>query len=282
MFIGEYGDGSLWTPPNVSLHDNGWFVIPSDEGILSGGYDLSRVQYVDLGLWTTGFGHQVSYDISVADEFVVPDGETWAVEFITFYEYQSLTSTAGTINDVRVRIWNGKPDEGGVVIWGDLTTNRLVSSTFCGVYRATDYSQPLDMLRPIMASVCAVDVEIDAGEYWVEWTAGGTALSGPWAVPVVIAGEGTTGNALQFYLGWADATDSQTGEPQGLAFVVEGTKVGIIGGGPVFVDSFEVEVGAIEVELDTAEFEIEIDIDDVGLDSEGGTIELDGLNVEVK
>ena len=33
--------------------------------------------------------------------------------------------------------------------------------------------------------------------------------------------------------------------------------------------------------LDTAEFEIEIDIDDVGLDSEGGTIELGGLDVEV-
>ena len=42
-----------------------------------------------------------------------------------------------TINDLRVQIWNGAPNAGGTVIWGDLTTNRMTSTSWTNIYRAS-------------------------------------------------------------------------------------------------------------------------------------------------
>jgi hypothetical protein len=91
---------------------------------------------------------------------------------------------------------------------------------------------PTDTQRPVMADVASAGVFLDAGTYWVDWQTGGTLASGPWAPPVTINGQTTTGDGLQYNpttATWGPALDSGTGTPQGMPFIIEGTAGG--GGG---------------------------------------------------
>jgi len=69
----------------------------------------------------------------------------------------------------------------------------------------------------------------------VEWTTNGTLSSGPWAPPISILGQTTTGNAIQYTTAWAALIDSSSGTQQGLPFIIEGLVV------PVELQSFDIE-----------------------------------------
>jgi hypothetical protein len=203
------------------LFDNG--PVINSPGTGPGGADESRLEDVTLGLSTFGFGHQIVEDNAVADDFTIPAGQTWDIDTITFFAYQTGSTTTSTVNDVRVQIWDGPPNAGGVVVFGDLATNRLASTIWSNAYRTLE-STPGATNRPIMEVVATIDTTLDEGTYWVEWQEGGTLASGPWAPPIAILGQAVTGNGLQ-RLGatWGNALDLATGDPQGLPFVIEGT-----------------------------------------------------------
>ena len=119
------------------LYDNGPIVTHPGGGF--GGADASALQDVSLGMGTYGFGHQISANNRVADDFTVPAGSPWTIDTITFYAYQTGSTTTSTITDVRVQIWDGPPMvDGSNIVFGDLVTNRLASSTFSNVYRVLD------------------------------------------------------------------------------------------------------------------------------------------------
>jgi len=172
---------------------------------------------------TLGAGAQVAAGNRVADDFTVTDPSGWDVDTITFFTYQTGSTTTSTINALNVRIWNGPPnDPASVVVWGDTTTNVLSSTTWSNIYRVTDTTLTTTN-RPIMTAVAAVNTILPAGTYWVDWQIGGTLTSGPWVPPVTILGQTTTGNSLQYTTtGWAALTDSGTLTPQGLPFIIEG------------------------------------------------------------
>jgi len=206
-------DGTL-----ALLFDNGPLVTNPGGG--SGGADLSALQSA-IGLGTYGFGAQISAGNSVADDFTI-NGSSWNIEELQFFTYQTGSSTTSTINDARVRIWNGAPNAGGTIIFGDLTTNRLSSTSWTNIYRALDTS-PSASDRPIMRVVVQFSpaLVLGPGTYWVEVSLGGTLASGPWAPPVSIVGQTTTGDALQLTsTGWAAAVDGTY--PQGIPFIVLG------------------------------------------------------------
>jgi len=75
--------------------------------------------------------------------------------------------------------------------------------------------------RPIMNIVADVTgLALAPGTYWVEMMIGGTGTSGPWAPPITIVGETTTGNSIQHTTtGWAALIDVG---PQGLPFLIDG------------------------------------------------------------
>jgi hypothetical protein len=277
-FVGDWGDQARNVPPSAPLVDPEPFIIPADVGVLPAGYDWSRVQYVELNMNTTGFGHQISLGYRIADDFVIPTGETWQLTSVTFQVYQSWTSTFCTINDIRIWIYDDDPAVGNLV-WGDADTNRFESGVFSGIYRGSDKPDyvPLQLMqRPIMAVRCAVDVELSEGTYWIAWSSGGTAPSGPWAVPIVIDGEAVTGNGRQEVDGiWRDAQDSVVGTQQGFPLLIEGTKLGTGTGGPgetIFIDSF------MAVLDDDPIVELTDDTLDVVLDEEViGDAEEDGI-----
>ncbi|MEI2690136.1 MAG: hypothetical protein V9H69_10695 [Anaerolineae bacterium] len=134
-----------------------------------------------LGNSTYGFGHAVSSGFRVADDFTVPAGG-WNVASITFFAYQTGSTTASTINAVNVRIWDGPPNAGGTVIWGDTTTNRLASSAWSNIYRVLD-SALTNSQRPIMADVATVGTFLPAGDLLGRladrWNAGFRAMGAP-------------------------------------------------------------------------------------------------------
>jgi hypothetical protein len=198
------------------LWDNGPLVTLPGGG--SSGTDYSELQDATLGMGTYGTGFQISVGNSIADDFDVTG--TWTVTSFTFFGYQTGSGPPSTLNDVRFQIYDGDPSAGGNVIFGDLTTNKMLSTEWTNIWRVLESSP--DENRPIMQIVAdASGLVLSAGTYWVEWQVGGTGSSGPWAPPITITGVTNTGNAVQHTsAGWAPFVDV---DPQGMPFIIDGT-----------------------------------------------------------
>jgi hypothetical protein len=172
------------------LFDNGPIVnLPG--GGCSGG-DGSILD-ASLGHNIFGWGIQQNLGNYIADDFSNP--APWQIDSILFYAYQTGASTT-TITGIYIQIWSGKPNEGGVVVWGDTVTNRLQRVVLTDIYRATS-STPTDCSRRIQLVSADINFEIVPGNYWVQWAMTGSESSGPWCPPVTIAGDSITGNAMQ-------------------------------------------------------------------------------------
>jgi len=205
------------------LFDGGPMITHPTGGL--GGNPASAVQTALL-MSLYGFGNQISAGNSMADDFVVT-GAGWNINEIQFFGYQTNSGTTSTFNDLRVQIYNGPPNAGGTVIWGDFTTNRMTATSWTNIYRVLD-TDLLNAARPVMRIVAQLTTPINlaAGTYWIEWQCGGTGASGPWAPPVTILGQTATGNALQkTSTGWANALDTGSGAQQGMPFLLFGEAV---------------------------------------------------------
>ena len=131
----------IYQPDNSAalLYDNGpAFNVPGGGPIA--GSDLSLLENTTLGMTTLGFGHQVSANNRMADDFTIPAGETWTIDSVVFYAYQTNGGIPSTITAVNVRIWDGDPSAGGTVIWGDTSTNVMTNTTFSNIYRHSETS----------------------------------------------------------------------------------------------------------------------------------------------
>jgi hypothetical protein len=217
--------------PEVVLYDNGPLVNSPGGG--AGGADASVLQTAIL-MNTLGAGHQWALGYSLADDFTVSDAAGWFIDSITFFAYQTGSTTTSTITGVYVQIWDGPPNAGGTVVWGDMTTNRLAGTGWSNIYRVTDTTLTTTN-RPVMDNQATIETNLAQGTYWVQWATDGTLASGPWAPPITINGQTTTGNALQFTTAWAALTDTGTVTPQGMPFIING---GVL---PVELQSFSVE-----------------------------------------
>ena len=86
-----------------------------------------------------------------------------------------------------------------------------------------------------MSATASVGTTLPPGTYWLDWQVDGdVAYTGPWAPPVTIDGQTTTGNALQFVTSaWQPAVDATLLTALGLPFVIEGVLASL------FADGFE-------------------------------------------
>lgn len=165
-----------------------------------------------LLLNTYGFGCQLSANNRVADDFVVPANTKMKVQAMRVYLYQT-GATSASINHLNARIWNGAPNGGGSVIWGNTATNILSANTLTSVFRVDDVTTPIPSNRQVQLVQGSVSPAqtMNPGTYWLDYQAGGTLASGPWALPVTILGQGgkTGANGLQFdSLAWAGLDDA--------------------------------------------------------------------------
>jgi Cys-rich repeat protein len=215
---------AVWSPAraqNVVLYDNGPLVTHADSCT---DQDASRVQ-VNLGMSTIGFGHQFINGNRMADDFTVPSGG-WNIDSITFYAYQTgAPSSPSPITGLYVQIWDGSPDDNeSSVIWGDLTTNILYDSYFTNIQRDTE-TTPCANNRYIFADTALIGEYFAPGTYWLDWMTDGSLTSGPWAPPVTLLGQTTTGNALQYTTSsgvWAPAYDTGPYTQQDMPFIIMG------------------------------------------------------------
>jgi hypothetical protein len=224
--VPDKGPAAPLTPLGVDalLYDNGPLVNSAGTG--AGGADESVLQTNSLGMTILGFGHQASNGNRVADDFTVSHAGGWDISTITFYAYQTGSSTTSTMTGANLRIWDGDPSVGGsTVIWGDTSTNVMTSTTWTNIYRVMETNMGATN-RPIMMVVVEVNQQLPAGTYWLDWQVDGSLSSGPWAPPVTINGQAVTGNGLQSLddgATFAAVLDTGTGTPQqGFPFLVEG------------------------------------------------------------
>jgi hypothetical protein len=211
--------------PDALLYDNGPMVTHPGA---CGGADASRLQNLSLLLNTYGFGHQLYYGYRVADDFEITDPMGWDLDAIQFFAYQTGSPTnPSTITQVNYRVLDAAPP-GGNVLCGDTVTNKLTTSVWTNIYR--DYeTTTCGTTRPIMedtVSIHAPCAHLGPGVYWLDWQTDGTLASGPWAPPITILGQTTTGNALQsldYGVTYSPALDTGTSTQQGLPFRIFGT-----------------------------------------------------------
>jgi subtilisin-like proprotein convertase family protein len=127
-----------------------------------------------------GYGAQISANNAMADDFTVIG--SWNLTKITVYAYSTgFVGTVSPFNDLRIRIHNSSPLAGPTtVVFGDMTTNRLSSSTSTSVYRIFNTvvtpATPPNTTRIIWKLEANVSVTLPAGTYWLEYQTG-TALA---------------------------------------------------------------------------------------------------------
>jgi hypothetical protein len=203
-------------------------------GLGAGGADESEIQ-TSLGLQSAGSSASRASGTFVADEVVVPIGETWEVSGFEFFAYE--TNVAAGISAVYVQVWNGEPGQpGSSVVFGNRTANRLTANTSAEIYRVSEQNPPGTATTRLIRSLRAVlpsPRTFPTGTYWIEWSLDPAGSGPPFVPPVTRVGETTTGNARWETGGaWSALTDIGTGTPQGLPFRVYGTKTQF----PVLID----------------------------------------------
>jgi len=134
----------------------------------------------------------------LADDFTVPAGQTWRIDSIAFYAYQTGSSTTvSPFLAYNLQIWLGRPEDlGSIVVFGDTTTNRLRSTVFAKMYRVlntlvaeTPPPPAPDLTRPIFRNTVSVGgLELPEGDFWLDWQSKLTTDAAHFAPPIAIPG----------------------------------------------------------------------------------------------
>jgi len=211
------------------LFDNGPLVNFPGQG--TGGADISSLAN---GLLSYGYSCSRSGKTRLSDDFTIPAGETWTIDSVAFYNYQTGASSATstfTIFNMVVRSSSPLVDPTAAsVVWGDTAVNILEDSYWSGIYRTSSTTFTVTT-RPIMKNIVNTYsslLKLPAGTYWLDWQAAGSLTSGPWNPPITLA-TATTGNGLQlFNSSWAAIVDTiaagpSDDAPQGFPFTLYGS-----------------------------------------------------------
>jgi hypothetical protein len=239
------GTGALYQrAPAAILFDQGPIFTqtgaPNNLSIMN---NTATVGYCTLGFAGTGA-------FRVADDFTVPAGQTWVVDKVTVFGYQT-GATAPSINAGTLRLLSTSPAASTTptVVFGDATTNVLTTPvTLAGTARVTSttLTNTQRLLQAIPLTISPA-VTLAPGTYWIDFTAAGTVASGPFFPPLspVITAPTATGNAIQQTTAGAAyvalnqaiadpanptcaAGTTTVGPAQGVPFIVEGVQAAAI------------------------------------------------------
>ena len=214
-FAQTYDNGGFATGPN---HTTGT-VAPS-------GYSWSELEAPNTSLGVSGFYlNDLTSDFAIADDFVVPTGETWDLSKIKVYAYQTNNAGAVVPMDVlRIRIWNGDPAVAtSTIVFGDMTTNRL--STESGeafVFRTGNTAA--GTTRKVWELIGDASVTLTPGTYWLEYQIHATNNATAFFPPLTTLG--STSNPLwnakqRSVATWTSISDGGSTNPLGLPFKID-------------------------------------------------------------
>ncbi|MCC7159735.1 MAG: hypothetical protein IT281_09370, partial [Ignavibacteria bacterium] len=136
----------------------------------AGGKDVSAITTPGT---LFGFGAQANLGNWMGDDFVIPAGQTWKIDSIKFFSYQT-GGTIGTSTITGCRIAIRSTTITGALVAGDTAVNRLhktywEGASAPGIYRTTG-TPPYNTqtTRPIYHVVDTINTTLAAGTYWVE------------------------------------------------------------------------------------------------------------------
>ncbi|HNQ22071.1 MAG TPA: hypothetical protein PKK06_03155 [Phycisphaerae bacterium] len=171
----------------------------------------------------------------IADDFVLETDGTLHTATFFACEIFNTPPPAPTITAVYVQVWDGPPNAGGSVVWGDLTTNRMASVDFAGVWRSalTDLTSCRRCIQEVVADLGdpgPAGLDLPAGTYWIDVAMSASTPVAPWIPPVTILGQtGKPGaNALYYFpTEWRSLVDPgdppfPVPVPQDIPFIIEG------------------------------------------------------------
>ena len=212
-FTGTYGSTSNRVADLV--YDNGPYFN------VAGTPNLSVLESESLGMGTYGPSCAYTAGYSVADEVVLT--QSYEISSIDVFAYQT-NEIAPTISEIYLQVWDGDPSAGGTVIWGDLSSGIQDDAISAGANRVLETDQTATNRQINRVSANTAGLILEPGTYWIEWSLEGFGSSGPWAAPIVILGQATTGNGMQYNgSDWAPLLDGGTMTPYGLPFVMYGS-----------------------------------------------------------
>ncbi len=208
-----------WAQNDTVLVDQAQFVT---EPSVFNGYDISRLHPEHVSF---GPGINFQYGYMLADDFTLETDAT--ITELEVYAYQSYSPTTSTMTGLYFQIFDGNPGNGGQVIWGDQTTNRMTGTNWTHCYRCGHSgSNPTNDERPIMSvTASGLDIPLEAGTYYVAWGVTGSGEYGPYGIPVTKRDEPATGDALHYDGNgwWRDLyMDQNSNCPAGAAFLLKG------------------------------------------------------------
>jgi len=222
-------------------------------GIRSVEYDpQQKVFYIIAGATET------QGQFRLADDFTVPAGPGWTVNFVELHAYQTnAPATPSPFTAATVQIWGPctpgtVPGAAGctAIAFGDTTTNRLVSSTDATLFRAFNTvapppGTPPGTTRKVWRQQVSLGVSLAPGYYWVDWSTTTFNAGAHFAPSITVPGSrGLPGwNARQFAVAtstWAAVIDagnpaSAPDVPQDQTFELYGMIT------PVELQSFEIK-----------------------------------------
>ncbi|MEO5966930.1 MAG: hypothetical protein ABIP68_02955, partial [Ferruginibacter sp.] len=218
-------NSSLWSQAlvNGNLNTGG---ISSNGVAAPAGFTWSEVQN---GNESAGFSANVDNEFSISDDFIIPEGEVWNLTNINFFAYSTnYTGTSSPFNTVRLQIFSTDPSTGSPVpIFGDLISNRFISSASAGMYRIFNAAATPGNQRKIWNITASAGTTLASGHYWIEWQLGTIAVGASnFAPSSTVVGTVTQegNNAMQHTLSnntWAPVLDGTN--PQDMPFTVNYT-----------------------------------------------------------
>lgn len=194
---------------------------------------------VPNGFSTLGYGANYNdsgaLDASVADDFMVPNGEEWKITSIEIFSYRTgYMGTTSPVNGVRAQILKGIPGiENTTVVLGNFVDNLYESGTDAMIYRV-NYGQA-DTSRKIWKIKANLSGTLQPGVYWLEYAVRSATQATIWQPPVTISNmtENAEWNGRKRALkSWANIIDGQSGAILAMPFIINYT-VDILGNSEV-------------------------------------------------
>lgn len=165
-------------------------------------------------------------DRQLADDFKIPAGEKWNIENFYFYAYQtSFSGTSFPVNEFYFEIYSSDPAIAGAEkVYGDMTTNRFVSSEETKWYRILQGQTDNTTRKIYKMKIQAEDLNLNPGTYWIKW--GSKTSSGTHFYPQFPHDPSKENNAQQFVVtssAWVNLDDG--GQRVSFPFEITGTKL---------------------------------------------------------
>ncbi|MDP2159646.1 MAG: T9SS type A sorting domain-containing protein [Flavobacterium sp.] len=146
---------------------------------------------------SANFNNANTSNFLLADDFVVPVGQTWDLTSVEVFGYQTgYTGTTIPVDQLRVQIFNGDPSlPGSTLVFGDLTTNRL-NAALSGdalMYRIFNSTVPTSAnipgtTRKIWRFNATTVVTLQPGTYWLVYQVHATNDGALFFPPLTIPG----------------------------------------------------------------------------------------------